>query len=127
MLILVANAPQEVAVIGVLIFVLGMFTNSVATGFPILSAAFYPTAIRATGTSWATGIARFGAIGGALTGTALVAAGLSYQQVFLALLVPAAVSVLAVTVKAKRAAVPRTRRRTADLTTVTPRETESAT
>ncbi|GAA0895839.1 aromatic acid/H+ symport family MFS transporter [Pseudonocardia zijingensis] len=103
MLVLVAIAPQDVIVLGVLIFVLGMFTNTVGTGFPILSAAFYPTSIRATGTSWATGVARFGAIGGAAVGTVLVAAGLGYRQVFLALLVPAAVCIVAVTVKGLRA------------------------
>lgn len=106
MLALIAVAPQEVMVIGALIFVLGMFTNSVATGFPILSASFYPTAIRATGTSWATGIARFGAIAGAAAGTALVAFGMNYRQVFLALLIPAAVAIIAVAVKARRAPLP---------------------
>jgi MFS transporter, AAHS family, 4-hydroxybenzoate transporter len=115
MLVLVALAPQEVIVLGFLIFVLGMFTNTVGTGFPILSAAFYPTSIRATGTSWATGIARFGAIAGAAAGTVLVAAGLNYQQVFLALLVPAAVCILAVAVKGRRAS-------TADREPVTERE-----
>ncbi|MGH7292585.1 MAG: MFS transporter, partial [Myxococcota bacterium] len=103
MLALIAVAPQDVVVIGCLIFVLGMFTNSVATGFPILSASFYPTAIRATGTSWATGVARFGAIAGAGAGTALVALGMNYRQVFLALLIPAAISIAAVAVKARRA------------------------
>jgi AAHS family 4-hydroxybenzoate transporter-like MFS transporter len=103
MLVLVASAPREVVVIGVLVFVLGMFTNTVGTGFPILSAAFYPTSIRATGTSWATGVARFGAIAGAAAGTVLVAAGLDYQQVFLSLLVPACVCILAVTIKGRRA------------------------
>lgn len=101
MLVLVAVSPREVAVLGALVFVLGMFTNSVATGFPILSASYYPTAVRATGTSWATGIARFGAIAGAGAGTALVAVGLGYEQVFLVLLVPAAVAVAAVVVKGR--------------------------
>ncbi|BBF99168.1 MULTISPECIES: MFS transporter [Pseudonocardia] len=101
MLVLIAVSPREVVVLGALIFVLGMFTNSVATGFPILSASYYPTAIRATGTSWATGIARFGAIGGAAAGTALVAIGLGYEQVFLVLLLPAALAVVAVTVKGR--------------------------
>ncbi|ULN47665.1 aromatic acid/H+ symport family MFS transporter [Mycolicibacterium goodii] len=101
LLALIAVAPQQVVVIGVLIFVLGMFTNSVATGFPILSAAFYPTAIRATGTSWATGVARFGAIAGAAAGTVLVAFGMHYQQVFLALLIPVAVCIAAVVAKGR--------------------------
>jgi AAHS family 4-hydroxybenzoate transporter-like MFS transporter len=103
MLALVTVAPQDVIVIGCRIFLLGIFTNSVATGFPILSAAFYPTAIRATGTSWATGIARFGAIAGAAAGTALVSFGMNYRQVFLVLVVPAALSIFAVVVKARRA------------------------
>jgi AAHS family 4-hydroxybenzoate transporter-like MFS transporter len=102
MLVLIALAPQDVVVLGTLVFVLGMFTNTVGTGFPILSATFYPTSIRATGTSWATGIARFGAIAGAAAGTVLVAAGLGYRQVFLSLLVPAAVCILAVTIKGWR-------------------------
>ncbi|TVT60938.1 aromatic acid/H+ symport family MFS transporter [Amycolatopsis rhizosphaerae] len=101
MLVFVALAPSDALILGILIFVLGMFTNTVGTGFPILSAAFYPTSIRATGTSWATGIARFGAIAGAAAGTVLVAAGLHYRQVFLALLVPAATCILAVTVKGR--------------------------
>ena len=104
LLILIAVAPRQGLVLGTLLFVLGMFTNTVGTGFPILSAAFYPTSIRATGTSWATGLARFGAIGGAVSGTAFVALGLNYRQVFLALLLPAAVCILALTVKARYAA-----------------------
>ncbi|MTD52810.1 MFS transporter [Amycolatopsis pithecellobii] len=104
LLVLIALAPKQGLVLGTLVFVLGMFTNTVGTGFPILSAAFYPTSIRATGTSWATGIARFGAIGGAAAGTVLVALGFNYRQVFLALLIPAAVCIIALTVKARYAA-----------------------
>ncbi|SHL36494.1 Major Facilitator Superfamily protein [Pseudonocardia thermophila] len=101
MCVLIAIAPQDVLVIGMLIFVLGMFTNTVGTGFPILSARFYPTSIRATGTSWATGIARFGAIAGAAAGTVLVAVGMNYREVFLSLLMPAAVCICAVFVKGR--------------------------
>ncbi|GAA2353146.1 hypothetical protein SVIO_001100 [Streptomyces violaceusniger] len=103
LLIVIALVPQQVLVLGALVFVLGMFTNTVGTGFPILSAAFYPTSIRATGTSWATGIARFGAISGAAVGTVLVAMGLNYRQVFVSLLVPAAVCIAALVVKARYA------------------------
>lgn len=119
LLALIAVAPQEVVVIGVLIFVLGMFTNSVATGFPILSAAFYPTAIRATGTSWATGVARFGAIAGAAAGTVLVAFGMHYQQVFLTLLIPVAVCIAAVVTKGRKA------RTAGRAQTASPRSTEA--
>ncbi|TWF80340.1 AAHS family 4-hydroxybenzoate transporter-like MFS transporter [Pseudonocardia hierapolitana] len=107
MLVLIAVAPPTMVVVGVLIFLLGVFLHPAGTGFPILSAAFYPTAIRATGTSWATGIARIGAIGGAAAGTLLVALGLQYQQVFLVLLVPAAVTISAVVLKGRAARTPK--------------------
>jgi AAHS family 4-hydroxybenzoate transporter-like MFS transporter len=107
MLVLIAVAPPTMVVVGVLIFLLGVFLHPAGTGFPILSAAFYPTAIRATGTSWATGIARIGAIGGAAAGTLLVALGLQYQQVFLVLLGPAAVTIAAVVLKGRAARTPK--------------------
>jgi AAHS family 4-hydroxybenzoate transporter-like MFS transporter len=101
MLVAIAAAPRSVLAIGALIFVLGIFTNSLAVAFPVLAAAFYPTAMRATGTSWATGIARIGAIGGAAAGTVLVALGLDYKAVFLTLLVPVAVGVLAASINSR--------------------------
>jgi len=101
MLVTIAAAPRSVLVIGSLIFMLGMFTNPLAVAFPVLAAAFYPTAIRATGTSWATGIARFGAIGGAAVGTVLVSAGVGYRAVFLALLIPVAIGILAISIKSR--------------------------
>lgn len=106
MFVLVAIAPANELVLGAGLFVMGVFTNTCGTAFPIIGAAFYPTSIRATGTSWATGVARFGAIGGASIGTVLVAAGLDYHQVFLSLLVPAAVCIAAVVVKGRRARTP---------------------
>ena len=103
MLIAVAAAPRSVFAIGALIFILGAFTNSLAVAYPVLAATYYPTAIRATGTSWATGIARIGAIVGTSLGTVLVAAGFSYKGVFLVLLAPVAVGVLAVSLKSRLA------------------------
>ena len=101
MVITIAAAPRSVLVLGALIFGLGMFTNSLAVAFPVLAAVFYPTAIRATGTSWATGIARLGAIAGAAVGTVLISIGLGYHAVFLALLVPIAVGIVAISIKGR--------------------------
>jgi AAHS family 4-hydroxybenzoate transporter-like MFS transporter len=101
MLLAIAAAPRSVLAIGASIFVLGIFTNSLAVAFPVLAATFYPTAMRATGTSWATGIARLGAIGGAAAGTVLVAIGLDYKAVFLTLLVPVAIGILAASINSR--------------------------
>jgi AAHS family 4-hydroxybenzoate transporter-like MFS transporter len=103
MLVAISAAPRSVLVVGALIFVLGAFTNSLAVAYPVLAATSYPTALRATGTSWATGIARLGAIAGTSVGTALVAAGFTYRGVFLVLLAPVAVGVLAVSLKSRLA------------------------
>lgn len=97
----IAAAPRSVLTVGALIFLLGAFTNSLAVAYPVLAATFYPTALRATGTSWATGVARLGAIAGTSAGTALVAAGFTYHGVFLVLLIPVAVGVLAVALKSR--------------------------
>ncbi|MFB8370962.1 MFS transporter, partial [Pseudarthrobacter sp. NPDC055928] len=103
MLLLIGlSGARTVEILGLMIFVLGIFTNSIATGFPVMAASFYPTRIRATGTSWATGIARFGAIGGAAVGTVMVAAGYGFEQVFVTLTVPVSLGILAVAIKGLR-------------------------
>jgi AAHS family 4-hydroxybenzoate transporter-like MFS transporter len=103
MLVAIAAAPHSVFALGALIFVLGAFTNSLAVAYPVLAAMFYPTALRATGTSWATGVARVGAIAGASVGTLLVSEGFTYKGVFLVLLVPVAVGIVAVSLKSRLA------------------------
>lgn len=102
MLLLIGlSGARTVGVIGLMIFILGIFTNSIATGFPVMAASFYPTRMRATGTSWATGIARFGAIAGAAVGTVMVAMGLGFEQVFITLTVPVALGIAAVAIKGR--------------------------
>jgi AAHS family 4-hydroxybenzoate transporter-like MFS transporter len=74
---------------------LGMSVNSVNPGCYALSAQFYPTFMRATGVSWATGIGRLGAIVGAGAGSLMLAANWSFNQVFLFLPLLLVIGVLA--------------------------------
>lgn len=65
-------------------------------GCNALTAAVYPTNIRATGVGWALGVGRIGAIVGPLVGGVLLAAGWSPQNLILLAVIPALVASVAV-------------------------------
>lgn len=58
-------------------------------GANALAAAYYPTASRATGVSWAHGVGRIGSLCGTFGGALLVDAGLSFEVLFGVLMLPA--------------------------------------
>lgn len=64
-----------------------------------MSARFYPTQARATGSSWMHGIGRIGAILSAFAGAEMMAMELSFEAVFLLLGIPAAITVVAISAK----------------------------
>lgn len=82
-----------------LVCVMGYCMNSLNVGYVALAARFYPTAVRATGTSWEQGIGRFGAISGAAFGGVLLATGWSFNAVFAALCVPMVIGMVAIFIK----------------------------
>jgi AAHS family 4-hydroxybenzoate transporter-like MFS transporter len=86
----------------VLVFLLGYCINSTNTGWVALAASYYPTEMRATGTSWMTGIGRFGAISGASIGAVLIGFKWDFGQLFLALTAPIAIAIVAAYVKGQR-------------------------
>ena len=57
------------------ILIAGACTNGAQAGLNALAATIYPTPLRATGTGWALGVGRIGAILGPLAGGGLIAAG----------------------------------------------------
>ncbi|MDQ8028470.1 MAG: MFS transporter [Brevundimonas sp.] len=65
-------------------------------GCNALTAAVYPTAIRATGVGWALGVGRIGAIVGPLVGGMLLAQAWSPQSLILLAVVPAVIASIAV-------------------------------
>lgn len=65
-------------------------------GCNALTAAVYPTAIRATGVGWALGVGRIGAIVGPLVGGVLLAAGWTPQSLILLAVIPAVIASIAV-------------------------------
>lgn len=99
--VLIGVQAQNVNALTVLILVLGFFTNSANTGWTALAAAHYPTEMRATGTSWMTGVGRFGAIFGASVGAVLLGAHWTFGEVFTFLSVPILISAVAVYLKGR--------------------------
>lgn len=85
-----------------LCFALGFCINSSNTGWTAMAAAYYPTRMRATGTSWMTGIGRFGAILGAAVGAVLLGLHWNFGQLFLALTLPIAIAIAAAYAKGRQ-------------------------
>jgi len=84
-----------------LCFLLGFCINSSNTGWTAMAASYYPTEMRATGTSWMTGIGRFGAIFGASVGAVLLSFKWDFGQLFLALTLPIGIAIIAAWVKGR--------------------------
>ncbi|WP_250511190.1 aromatic acid/H+ symport family MFS transporter [Caballeronia sp. GACF4] len=99
----VAVSQMNVGLAGLitLVFLLGYCTNSTNTGWTAMAASYYPTEIRATGTSWMTGIGRFGAISGASVGAVLLSFKWNFGQLFLFLTVPIAIAIVAAYVQGR--------------------------
>lgn len=89
-----------------LALVSGACLNGANTGMNALSARFYPTQARATGSSWMHGVGRIGAILSAFAGAEMLAMGLDFKSVFLILGIPAALTVLGLAAKSFWAAGP---------------------
>ncbi|MFP6561326.1 MFS transporter [Paraburkholderia sp. B3] len=73
----------------------GFCVSGSQVGANALSAAFYPTACRATGVSMANGVGRIGSVVGAVAGGAMLASGMTMPALFVSIAIPAVVAGLA--------------------------------
>jgi MFS transporter, AAHS family, 4-hydroxybenzoate transporter len=80
------------AIVAPFVFVAGMCISGTQVGINGLTATLYPTAIRATGVAWATGIGRIGSMLGSATGGYLLSSGLSYGALFSIVAAPAVIA-----------------------------------
>lgn len=95
----VAATERTFITTSLLVCVMGYCMNSLNVGYVALATRFYPTSVRATGTSWEQGIGRFGAISGAAMGGVLLSTGWNFNAVFGALCVPMAIGMVAIFIK----------------------------
>ena len=79
---------------GALLLLIGACTGGSQFAIVSLAAGLYPSNILATGSGWASAVARIGAFASPLVGGALIAAGVAPTRVIAGLAVPAAVGVI---------------------------------
>ena len=80
---------------GALLIVIGACTGGAIFTLPSLGTRYYPAAILSTGTGWGSAFARLGAFFAPLFGGALMARGMSTQDLLTLLAVPALVAAVA--------------------------------
>ena len=80
---------------------IGFCIGGANTGMNALSASFYPTEARATGSSWMHGVGRIGAILSALVGAEMLALGWGFATIFAVLAIPALLTVAMITAKGR--------------------------
>jgi len=87
--------PSGLVSWGALLLVIGACTGGSQFAIVSLAASLYPSSILATGSGWASAIARIGAFASPLVGGALIAAGVAPTRVIAGLAMPAAICVIA--------------------------------
>lgn len=86
---IIGISPDSPLVLVAAVFGAGFFVSGSQVGINALAAAFYPTANRATGVSWASAIGRSGSIIGSMAGGLMLTLKLDNQFIFLIVAIPA--------------------------------------
>lgn len=94
---LIGSSTASTPLLVLAVFGAGVCIFGAQVGANALSAGFYPTASRATGVSWASGIGRIGSVLGSMAGGWMLALGWSLPLVFAAVGVPALVAAFGIT------------------------------
>ena len=89
-MVIFAAAPDQLNLLLVVIFFMGILQQGGFTGLYAVAAKVYPTEIRSTGIGWAIGLGRFGAVLGPAAAGFLIAAGLSMSANYYVFAVPMA-------------------------------------
>ncbi len=92
-------SPAEVGMMSGIAFLSGFCFNGANTGMNALSASYYPTHARATGSSWMHGVGRVGAILSAFVGAEMLSLGWSFSLIFVLLAIPALLTTLMLVMK----------------------------
>ncbi|AXF75920.1 aromatic acid/H+ symport family MFS transporter [Erwinia tracheiphila] len=95
----IGYAPAHTLTLSLVAFSSGFCLNGANTGMNALSASYYPTHARATGSSWMHGVGRIGAILSAFAGAEMLSMGWNITQVFTSLAIPATLTSLMLLVK----------------------------
>lgn len=102
---LIGSSTASTPLLVLAVFGAGICISGAQVGANALSAGFYPTASRATGVSWASGIGRIGSVLGSMAGGWMLALGWSLPVVFAAVGVPALVAAFGITLMGRASPV----------------------
>jgi len=91
LMVVFAAAPNELTLLLVLTFAIGVLQQGGFTGLYAVAAKVYPTEIRSTGIGWAIGLGRLGAVAGPVIAGFLIAAGVSMSGNYFIFAVPMAI------------------------------------
>ncbi len=89
---LIGSSSGHMAALMLSVFGAGFCVSGGQVGVNALAAAYYPTANRATGVSWASGIGRIGSFVGVVAGGWMVALGMGLPGMFALIGIPALVA-----------------------------------
>lgn len=81
-MIIMASVSPSILVVMTLVGITGFFTHGAMIGLYSTVPSLFPVDLRATGTGWAIGISRLGAVAGPIAAGYLLKWGLSEQQLF---------------------------------------------
>ena len=82
MMFIIASVSPSILVVMTLVGIIGFFTHGAMIGLYSTVPGLFPVDLRATGTGWAIGISRLGAVAGPVVAGYLLKWGLSEQQLF---------------------------------------------
>ncbi|MBY4868860.1 MULTISPECIES: MFS transporter [Burkholderia] len=106
LIFMVGRVYATPALLAPIVFLAGFCISGSQVGINGLAAEFYPTAVRATGVAWATGIGRIGSMLGSALGGYLLAARLPYATLFTATCIPMLIAALCMSAMRQRDAGP---------------------
>src|SRR5471032_316385 len=89
---LIGSSSGHMAALMLSVFAAGFCVSGGQVGVNALAAAFYPTANRATGVSWASGIGRIGSFVGVAAGGWMVSLGVGLPVMFVLIGIPALIA-----------------------------------
>lgn len=90
-MVVFAMAPNQLTVLMVIIFLIGVLQQGGFTGLYGTAAKAYPTRMRSTGIGWAIGLGRSGAVAGPAIAGYLIVAGLDMSDNFIVFSIPMAI------------------------------------
>lgn len=101
--IAIGNSAGVAGLLPVAVFGAGFCIAGSQIGINALAAAYYPTASRATGVSWANGVGRSGSVVGSMVGGLLLSFNWGFETIFAIAAAPALIAGLAIFLKGRLA------------------------